>query len=194
MRRTTAPECSAGCGQLFIARRDAYQACGGHANIRDSLHDGIQLPRLFRKAGFRTDLFDATDLATCRMFHSDGEVWRGLSRNATEGLASPKMILPMTVFLLGGQVLPFFLLTVAFSLSQKQFVLALLAVVFALLPRLIASRRFQQPVLSALLHPLGVMGLLFIQWYALLSSFFGRSRQWRGRVYGAMPAPHSRAP
>jgi glycosyltransferase involved in cell wall biosynthesis len=194
MRQTTAPECSAGCGQLFIARRDAYQACGGHANIRESLHDGIQLPRLFRKAGFRTDLFDATDLATCRMFHRNGEVWRGLARNATEGLAAPKTILPMTIFLLGGQVLPFCLLTLSFVLSQKQFVLALLAVVFALVPRLIASRRFRQPVLSALLHPFGVIGLLSIQWSAFLSSLFGRPRQWRGRVYRSMPAPHSRAP
>jgi glycosyltransferase involved in cell wall biosynthesis len=202
MRQTTSPECSAGCGQLFIARRDAYQACGGHANIRNSLHDGIQLPRLFRKAGFRTDLFDGTDLAACRMFHSNGEVWRGLARNATEGLAAPKMILPMTIFLFGGQVLPFFLLTLSFGFSRKQFVLALLAVVFALLPRLIASRRFRQPILSALFHPFGVIGLLFIQWYAFLSSLSGRPRQWRGRVYGSAPSSigdrawrfHSRAP
>jgi glycosyltransferase involved in cell wall biosynthesis len=185
MRQTTAPGCSAGCGQLFIACRAAYEACGGHANIRDSLHDGIQLPRLFRKAGFRTDLFDATDLATCRMFHTNGEVWSGLARNATEGLASPKMILPMSVFLLGGQVLPFFLLALGFSLSRNQFVLALLAVVFALLPRLIASRRFRQPLLSALLHPFGIIGLLSIQWYALITSLAGRPRQWRGRVYGS---------
>jgi len=202
MRQTTAPECSAGCGQLFIARRDAYQACGGHAKIRDSLHDGIRLPRLFRKAGFRTDLFDATDLATCRMFHSNGEVWRGLARNATEGLAAPKTILPMTIFLLGGQVLPFFFLTLSLSLSHKQFLLALLAVACALLPRLIASRRFRQPILSALLHPFAVIGLLSIQWYALLTSLAGRPRQWRGRVYGSVPSSienkawrfHSRTP
>ena len=202
MRQTTAPECSAGCGQLFIARRDAYQACGGHAKIRDSLHDGIRLPRLFRKAGFRTDLFDATDLATCRMFHSNGEVWRGLARNATEGLAAPRTILPMTIFLLGGQVLPFFFLTLSLSLSHKQFLLALLAVACALLPRLIASRRFRQPILSALLHPFAVIGLLSIQWYALLTSLAGRPRQWRGRVYGSVPSSienkawrfHSRTP
>jgi glycosyltransferase involved in cell wall biosynthesis len=192
MRQTTAPGCSAGCGQLFIVCRDAYQACGGHANIRDSLHDGIQLPRLFRKAGFRTDLFDATDLATCRMFHSNGEVWRGLARNATEGLASPKMILPMTIFLLGGQVLPFFWLTLSFWLSWQQILLALLAAVFALLPRLIASWRFRQPVLSALLHPIGVIGVLTIQWYAFLSSLSGRPRQWRGRVYQSAPSFQSR--
>jgi glycosyltransferase involved in cell wall biosynthesis len=183
MRATTSPACSAGCGQLFIARREAYQACGGHAQIRDSLHDGIRLPRLFRKAGFRTDLFDATDLATCRMFRSDGEVWRGLARNATEGLAAPNMILPITVFLVGGQVLPFVLLTLNFNHSENQFVLVLLAAMFALLPRLIASWRFRQPLLSALLHPFGVVSLLCIQWYAFLTSLTGRPRQWRGRVY-----------
>ena len=54
MRRTTAPAFSAGCGQLFIARREAYQISGGHAQLRDSLHDGIKLPRVFRRAGYGT--------------------------------------------------------------------------------------------------------------------------------------------
>lgn len=183
MRHTTSPSCSAGCGQLFITRRGAYQVCGGHANIRDSLHDGLQLPRVFRKAGFHTDLFDATDLATCRMFRSDGEVWRGLARNATEGLAAPGTILPMTIFLIGGQVLPLLLLTLGFALTTNGLVAALLAMVFALLPRMIASWRFRQPVISALLHPFGVISLLCIQWYAFLTSLSGHPRQWRGRVY-----------
>jgi hypothetical protein len=136
MRQTRSPSCSAGCGQLFIARREAYQACGGHADIRDSLHDGIQLPRAFRKAGFRTDLFDATDLASCRMFRSDGDVWRGLARNATEGLATPGMILPMSILLAGGQVLPLVLLMLRLTLTGKGLVLAFLALLFSLLPRL----------------------------------------------------------
>ena len=73
MRRTRLPALSAGCGQLFIARRDGYEQCGGHARLRDSLHDGIKLPRIFRRAGFATALFDATDLASCRMYHTIGK-------------------------------------------------------------------------------------------------------------------------
>ena len=53
MRRTRWPGMSAGCGQLFIVRRDAYEQCGGHAMLRDSLHDGLKLPRIFRQAGYR---------------------------------------------------------------------------------------------------------------------------------------------
>jgi hypothetical protein len=110
-------------------------------------------------------------------------VWRGLARNATEGLAAPGTILPMTIFLVGGQVLPFVWSMFSFVLTGKGFPLALVAMVLALTPRMIASRRFRQPFLSALLHPFGVIGLVGIQWYAILNSLTGRPRQWRGRVY-----------
>ena len=67
-----------------------------HTAIRSSLHDGITLPRAFRAAGFRTDLCDLTKIATCRMYRPLGDVWLGLAKNATEGLASPGLILPAT--------------------------------------------------------------------------------------------------
>lgn len=113
MRQTRKPALSAGCGQLFIARRDAYDRCGGHSRLPDSLHDGLKLPRVFRQCRLATDLFDATDIATCRMYRTSLETWRGLGKNATEGLAAPGTILPMTVLLFGGQVLPFILLALA---------------------------------------------------------------------------------
>ena len=72
MRMTSLRVFAAGCGQLFMARRKAYLQAGGHAAIRSSLHDGITLPRAFRRKGIRTDLFDAGDLAECRMYRSSG--------------------------------------------------------------------------------------------------------------------------
>lgn len=189
MRRTKRPAFSAGCGQLFIARREAYMECGGHARLRDSLHDGIKLPRVFRQAGFATDLFDATDIATCRMYHTNAETWRGLGKNATEGLAAPGAILPMTAVLLGGQVLPFFLLAFAPMLSSSGQRFAVIAAGLAYLPRLLSVRLFRQPVRSALLHPLGVMTLLVIQWHALIRHLAGRPTVWKGRSYSvAEPA------
>ena len=106
MRRSPDPAFAAGCGQLFITTRDAYDRSGGHSAIRGTLHDGLKLPRAYRLAGLRTDVFDATDLAVCRMYRTAGEVWKGLAKNAGEGLAAPRLILPMTVILLGGQVFP----------------------------------------------------------------------------------------
>jgi hypothetical protein len=183
MRRTQSPAYSAGCGQLFIARRDAYEKTGGHALICQTLHDGVKLPRLFRRAGFRTDLFDATDLATCRMYHTNAETWRGLGKNATEGLAAPGVILPMTFLLLGGQVMPFVLLALAARLLPMGLVCAGLAAALAYLPRLLAVRRFRQPLGSALLQPLGVSALLLIQWLALVRQCAGKPSVWKGRSY-----------
>lgn len=182
MRRSGDPSFGAGCGQLFVARREAYAKAGGHAAIRASLHDGVKLPRAFRLAGLKTDLFDATDLATCRMYRSAGEVWRGLSKNATEGMASPAGIVPWTVLLGGGHVLPFVLL--GFGIEPA---LAAAAAALSVAPRLAAAARFRQSLLGALLHPLGVAVLLAIQWTALAGAISGRRPSWKGRTYGEPP-------
>jgi hypothetical protein len=191
MRWTRWAAFSAGCGQLFIARRDAYEAAGGHAMIRATLHDGVKLPRLFRRAGFKTDLFDATDVASCRMYHTNGETWRGLGKNATEGLAAPGTILPMTTLLFGGQVMPFLLAAFAPLLSASALAATLLACGLAYVPRLLAAALFRQPLGGALLHPLGVLALLAIQWLALVRQFAGKPAVWKGRRYDAnsMPQP-----
>ncbi len=183
MRRTRWPAMSAGCGQLFVARRDAYERCGGHSMLRGSLHDGLKLPRTFRRAGFATDLFDATDLATCRMYRSNADTWRGLHRNSTEGLAASGTILPMTVLLFGGQVLPFILLALAPMLSVSALVFAGMGVSLAYMPRLMASRIFRQPLDGAWLHPVGVLALLAIQWHAFAGHLAGKPSRWKGRNY-----------
>jgi cellulose synthase/poly-beta-1,6-N-acetylglucosamine synthase-like glycosyltransferase len=183
MRRSLDPRYGAGCGQLFFVRRCAYLKAGGHAAIRASLHDGVALPRAFRAASLRTDLCDATELAVCRMYEGGRELWRGLAKNATEGLANPVVIAPATLMLFGGEVLPVLLLAVAPALSPRAFFLALCAAIAAFAPRLIAAQRFRQSWLGALLHPLGILVLLAIQWYALARSVFGRPAQWKGRSY-----------
>lgn len=187
MRWTKLPAFSAGCGQLFVLRRDAYETVGGHAMIRETLHDGVKLPRLFRRNGFHTGLFDATDVASCRMYRTNGEVWRGLGKNATEGLAAPLTIAPMSLLLFGGPVLPFLLLAVLPALSFSGTVAVIAALFLAWLPRLVAVVRFRQPFGSAVLHPLGVLALLAIQWFALARHCFGKPAVWKGRSYGAAP-------
>ena len=177
--RSPAPGFGAGCGQLFVARRGAYEAAGGHAAIRASLHDGLTLPRAFRYAGSMTGLFDASGFAVCRMYSNSAQVWEGLTKNATEGMAKPGALPVWTVILAGGAVLPVVLLAAAPSWQ------AALACLLGFSTRLILARRFQQPIVSALLHPLGVAALLALQWAALLRAASGRPATWRGRAYPA---------
>jgi glycosyltransferase involved in cell wall biosynthesis len=182
------PAYAAGCGQLFFTTKAAYEQMGGHAAIRSSLHDGIKLPRAYRAAGLKTDIFDATDLAQCRMYQNGEEVWNGLAKNATEGLGSWKMILPATILLIGGQVLPIVLLLVILLFLRVgnypwSTAVLVLAVILTYIPRILGVLRFRQPVLSALLHPVGVAYVMAIQWYALGRKLFGIQASWRGRTY-----------
>ena len=179
MRRSLSPALGAGCGQLFIARRHAYEQAGGHAAIRASLHDGLTLPRAFRHAGLATDLFDATDIASCRMYSSVSELWSGLGKNATEGMARPVALVVWTVILFGGQVLPGVLMLTAPSAP------AMAALVLGVGLRFVLAVRFRQPEISAVLHPLGILALLTVQWAALVRMARGRPAVWRGRAYPA---------
>lgn len=176
MERDRSPGLGAGCGQLFIARRDAYIAAGGHSAIRASMHDGLMLPRAVRRAGFMTGLFDATPLATCRMYETPALLWEGLLKNATEGMAKPVALPVWTILLLGGQVLPFLLLPSPLAILGVSCVYAL---------RALLAARFGQSWLGAALHPLGVLVLVGLQWLALTRQAMGIKATWRGRAYTA---------
>ena len=177
MRKSTDPRFAAACGQILAVRREAYEQTGGHAAIANRIHDAVALARNFRAHGFATDLFDATDTFHCRMYQHAAEVWHGFAKNAQEGLGAPRLIIPSTLVLSGGQVLPLCLLILAPS------PLALLGTTAAFLPRLIAVARFRQSLLGALLHPVGICALVAIQWCAFIRSLRQRPAVWKGRAY-----------
>jgi len=169
----------AGCGQLFVARRDAYVRAGGHGAIRASLHDGITLPRAFRRAGIMTGLFDASAFASCRMYQDTAQVWEGLTKNATEGMATPVALPVWTALLAGGHLLPWLLL-----LSDPSR-MAVAAVLCSLGLRALVALRFDQPLRDVPLQPLSVLSVLVVQWAALIRALRGRPATWRGRAYPA---------
>jgi glycosyltransferase involved in cell wall biosynthesis len=191
MRRTTDPSTSAGVGQFLLVRREAYIAAGGHEPFKDSMHDGIKMPRTLRRAGYRTDLFDGTDLVHCRMYRGLAATWRGFAKNAYEGLGSIGLLVFVTILHLVGHVLPWVYLLAAaagwaldgWSGTPVGVGLALTAVGWSLTERVYLALRFQQSILSALLHPVGIALMTAIQWHSLWLSLRG-SREWRGRRAG----------
>ncbi|MEM6796694.1 MAG: glycosyltransferase [Acidobacteriota bacterium] len=189
MRLSSSPGFAAGCGQLMAVRREPYLKTGGHGAIRSSFHDGIQLPRSFRRAGLRTDLFDATRLATCRMYTSAREVVFGLAKNAHEGMAGPIAIWVWSALLLGGAVLPWILLInatlapgAAGPHNPQVLATAALAAALGLATRLALALRFRQSWLGAALHPAGIAILVWIQWFAWLRRRTGRRIGWKSRA------------
>ncbi|MFM8271157.1 MAG: glycosyltransferase family 2 protein [Gemmata sp.] len=183
MRRFRWSAFGAGCGQLFVTTRGAYERVGGHAAVKASFHDGLQLPRVYRRAGLRTDVCDLTHLARCRMYTSARGVWLGLAKNAREGMAATGQIGFWTAALLCGQVLPPALHLAAWCAADAvALYVSGLAWLLALTPRGFMHRRFGPSLVGLILHPVAILLLLAVQWYAALRALTGRPVGWKGRA------------
>ncbi|MBY0311927.1 MAG: glycosyltransferase family 2 protein [Phycisphaerales bacterium] len=185
MRRSNPPDpnASAACGQFILVSRAAYFSVGGHETCRNSMHEGVKLPRVFRRSGFHTDLFDGTDVLSCRMYRGFASTWRGFAKNAFEGLGSPALLIFITILHLVGHVLPWLVLAATLfegQIPSIHFGLALAAVLIAFVQRIVLSRRFAHPLWLAPLHPIGVLLMTLVQWHSFLLALTGR-RGWRGR-------------
>lgn len=191
MRTTRDPAASAACGQFILVSRAAYDKAGGHQAFKNSMHDGVKMPREVRKAGFHTDLFDGTHLLSVRMYRGLAQTWRGFAKNAFEGLGSVGLLLFITVVHLLAHVLPWVIVPWALlgKLAPGSFqaptdlaaLFAVSCVAMAVLQRFLLARRFEQGVTPVLLHPLGVLMMTAIQWHSLYLALTGQ-RAWRGRV------------
>lgn len=201
MRRTLAPPASAACGQFIIVSRAAYRAFGGHASFRDTMHDGIKMPRAARRAGYLTDIFDGSDLASVRMYRGFDETWRGFTKNAYEGLGSFTLLVFLTLMNLFGHVLPPLVVVLLPVLSAATgtgvelvpWGIALAATAAPITQRVLTADRLKHAAIGALLHPVGVVLMSAIQWRSFYLHATGK-RTWRGRadaaaVGAAEPSP-----
>lgn len=193
MRKRQDPSLGAACGQLILVERVAYARAGGHGAIRSSLHDGIALARLMRRAGLSTDLVPGHELASCRMYGGLREAWTGFSRNAREGMASPRALPVWTLLLVGGHVLPWGLLATALIVggSPATVGLAVAAILLSLAARTLVTLATREPAATIPLHPLAVCASLLLQWNALVGPGRGAAT-WRGRTYRPLASPPGR--
>ncbi len=190
MRWTRMVGAAAGCGQFFLTTKRAYGYSGGHSAIRQSLHDGIMLPRAYRLKKLRTDLFDASDVAKCRMYTSFSETWQGLLKNASEGFAKMPLLPIMTILMLLAFVCPILAAAGLMMgwIDTKFTAMIGAACAFSYLPRIVCSLKYDRAWLGCLLHPVAILLFLVIQWTALIRKSRGKGVQWRQRSYEMVPS------
>jgi hypothetical protein len=185
MRASTQPEFGAGCGQMFFTSRADYEIVGGHSAIANSRHDGLQLPRSYRRVKLTTDLFDASDIASVRMYTGWASVIAGLMKNATEGLANAKLIGVFSLLLLGSAVFPILTLAHAWYHGWPWAVQAMLvfASLLSYVPRALLAIHLRQSWIGVVLHPVAVAIFVAIQWLAFVRACSGRGQvAWKGRA------------
>ena len=184
MRKTLQPAASAGCGQFLFARRESWKESGGHAAFKDSMHDGIKMPRAIRTAGWESDLVDGTDLCRCRMYHGFMESFRGFAKNGYEGLGSIWILLLITVIHLVGHLLPFGILIWCLATGTWLEVatpISIASIGLMLLLRITIATRYRQSPIGVPLHPFAVLATTVMQWWSLGLHLRG-TRSWRGRT------------
>lgn len=186
MRRFTAPSYGAGCGQFLLIRSDIYQSIDGHRGFKDTMHDGIRMPKAVRAKGHRTDLFDGSDLVSVRMYRGWRETWRGFAKNAYEGVGSPGLLVFLTLLHLGGHAAAWIIAPLALAMGWSPLIWgpALAACGLQLAQRAMIARRVGHAWSSVWLHPVGVTLMTAVQWWSWRLQRTGR-RAWRGRVQGA---------
>jgi hypothetical protein len=120
------------------------------------------------------------------MYRGAAATWQGLSKNATEGIAGRSTILPFTLLLGGGQVMPIVLFAWGWLSGWRGWpsgavAVAGVAVLLVYVPRVIGVARFGHSFWTAVAHPLGVAVFLVLQWLALVRKSLGLETTWRGR-------------
>jgi hypothetical protein len=186
MRMSSHPAFTAACGQMTMVRASAYRQSGGHAAVACFMHDAMQLARLFRRKGLRTDLVDGTRLAECRMYNNPAAVIEGFAKNATEGMARPIALPVWTVLLAGGHLLPLvatLAILFAVTYATPPGICVVAATACLALARMLQAVKCRDSAATVLLHPVGILLTLSIQWRALFRALRGGRVEWRGRTY-----------
>jgi cellulose synthase/poly-beta-1,6-N-acetylglucosamine synthase-like glycosyltransferase len=86
--RTDSPIAAAN-GQYLLITREAYDAIGGHAAVRDSLLEDVEIARRLKRAGRRIRFRYGRDALRTRMYRNFPQMWEGWTKNLALLFPSP---------------------------------------------------------------------------------------------------------
>jgi chlorobactene glucosyltransferase len=177
-------------GQCLFVRREAYDALGGHASVRDRVAEDLALAQHFFLAGRRTTLVLGQEQLRTRMYTSLRELIDGWGKNIYAGGidAVPfgragRALFPFVLLTPGlSGVLPALLLVLSAGgvLGGTVLVWAAVAIGANLVWWAVVYRWLGLSPGYAALHPLGAGLLLYISVRAIVR---GRRVEWKGREY-----------
>ena len=177
-------------GQLMAFRRQAYDAIGGHAAIRASLVDDIDLARRVTRAGLRCRIMDATGIVSCRMYRSGSEAYAGFGKNLFAAFGHAILPYAFVWGWLGFAYLePIAMLALHAAMPERVPVeptLLAATLTLSLAQWLFAYARLRLPVWPALLYPVTTIAFLVVA----LRSFVAAIRhevRWKGRTLERPP-------
>lgn len=85
MSRSTRARDKIANGQFILARRDTYEAEGGHEAVRAHVAEDLRLAQTWTSRGRTVHMVHAPGQLYTRMYRSFGELWRGWAKNTFLG-------------------------------------------------------------------------------------------------------------
>ena len=172
-------------GQFLMFRRDAYDAVGGYAAVRQNIVDDIAIGRRVHAMGLKYRLMDGNGQVSCRMYCNFDQVWKGLTKSAFATFNFD----PYFLVLMWSLVVIFFvspLIVLGIGLAQPQFPLEILAmsglaIFLTLFLWTISHQRFRFPLYLVLIYPLSAIFMTVIAIASMVLTLQGKAR-WKGRI------------
>ena len=178
------PSMLAANGQVMAIRKNCYSDIGGFEAVKSDIVDDMAICRRAKIMGHRVLFADGRHIASCRMYASGDELWKGFSKNIYQGIGgAPSALVLLIVIHLLCFILPYAALMVAAIEHSDWLTPAAVGVLLNLALRVLIGLRHQHTLLSIALHPLAVLGMICIS----LNSFRWSQNGtifWRDRVYG----------
>lgn len=184
--KTTLPSFTAAHGAFIMVRKEAYKLVGGHASIKDTLLDDIDLAKEFKKKGQKVLLANITNKVTCYMYQTNREVWEGFTKNLFPGLGRSRFLI-MILFIFYGlfYVGPLVLLLVGlytFMIDSLQLTLFIPYLLIVLQKGWI-DRRTNQKMTLAFLMPLSAIAFMALLIHSMRTGLKQKGYVWKGRRY-----------
>lgn len=193
MRHVRNPRHALAGGQFMLIRREAYEAIGGHAGVRDRIAEDVALGQGMVAAGRRIHLALAEDLIETRMYTSFREIVAGWSKNLAAGarMASPRFLALAMPWVAAAAILALWVLPPVVLLLATLFPSMLGdpagtirwaggATAAGLFFWIVLRARYRAYPHYALLYPVGAT---IVAWLFLRSGRLGRRVSWKGRAY-----------
>ncbi|MED1864089.1 glycosyltransferase family 2 protein [Fictibacillus nanhaiensis] len=175
------PPATAAHGAFMLFKSNDYHAIGGHASIKDSLVDDVDLAKAMKRARYKVVLANVTNYVSCYMYTTNKEVWSGFTKNLFPGLGrSIFLVVFLSIFYTGFYIAPLFFFIYGIFTEQLLWMLPYLTTV---IQKAYVDLLTGQKAYLAFTMPLSAIGLVVLVNASMWKGLKKKGYEWKGRSY-----------
>lgn len=170
-----------GIGAFNLVRAEVYRAVGTHETIRMRPDDDLKLGKIIKFGGFHQQIVYGADLISVRWYSSLRELIEGLMKNAFSGIDyRPEIVVGATFVELAFFIWPFVGIFIAAGTARWLYAGAVIMLLLLFIVHAVTARiRWW----LCGLFPLCMLLMVYIQWRAMLLTYFNNGIRWRDTHY-----------